>query len=481
MRGYFITARVYLTAVVLSDELGGVGLERWDMAGEWQLESLGELCLLINRGIAPAYTEQGGILVINQKCIRDHRVSLAEAKRTDPKAKRVPEDRLLRPFDVLVNSTGVGTLGRVAQVKKLPEPATVDSHVTIVRPDPEKIYPRYLGFVLEFKQPEIEALAEGSTGQIELPRARLRELEVPVPPLPVQRAIAHILGTLDDKIELLRRMNETLEAMARALFKSWFVDFDPVIDNALETGNPIPDEIKEKAKRRLALGERRKLLPEHIRRLFPDRFVDSELGPIPDGWKIKSLDEIAEYLNGIAWQKYRAKEGEPSLPVIKIRELREGITPASDRASMDVPEEYIVEDGDVLFSWSGSLLVKIWCGGQGVLNQHLFKVSSKRYPKWFYYLWTSEHLDRFRRIAADKATTMGHIKRAHLSESHVIVPDSTLLSQMTSIIEPIIEQRVANEIACRTLANIRDALLPKLVSGEIRVKDAKGFLKARGL
>ncbi|HDD23982.1 MAG TPA: restriction endonuclease subunit S, partial [Chloroflexi bacterium] len=196
-------------------------MERWDMAGEWQLESLGELCLLINRGIAPAYTEQGGILVINQKCIRDHRVSLAEAKRTGPKAKRVPEDRLLRPFDVLVNSTGVGTLGRVAQVKKLPEPATVDSHVTIVRPDPEKIYPRYLGFVLEFKQPEIEALAEGSTGQIELPRARLRELEVPVPPLPVQRAIAHILGTLDDKIELLRRMNETLEAMARALFKSW--------------------------------------------------------------------------------------------------------------------------------------------------------------------------------------------------------------------------------------------------------------------
>nr|HDM58838.1 restriction endonuclease subunit S [Bacillota bacterium] len=251
----------------------------------------------------------------------------------------------------------------------------------------------------------------GTSGRQRVPISAFSHLEVPIPPLPEQRAIAHILGTLDDKIELNQRMNETLEAMARALFKSWFVDFDPVIDNALKAGNPIPDTLTEKAKRRLALGGKRRPLPEHIRRLFPARFVDSRLGPIPAGWEIKSLDEIAEYLNGIAWQKYRARKSEPSLPVIKIRELRDGITSASDRASVDVPEEYIVEDGDVLFSWSGSLLVKIWCGGKGVLNQHLFKVSSKHYPKWFYYLWTSEHLDRFRRIAADKATTMGHIKR----------------------------------------------------------------------
>ena len=330
--------------------------------------------------------------------------------------------------------------------------------------------------VIEHALPELLAQATGST----FPNVSydlLATIPWPSLPLPEQRAIAHILSTLDDKIELLRRMNETLEAMARVLFKSWFVDFDPVIDNALEAGNPIPDELKGKAKRRLALGERRKPLPEHIRRLFPDRFVDSELGPIPDGWKIRSLDEIAEYLNGVAWQKYRAKEGEPSLPVIKIRELREGITSASDRASMHVPEEYIVEDGDVLFSWSGSLLVKIWCGGKGVLNQHLFKVSSKHYPKWFYYLWTSEHLGRFQRIAADKATTMGHIKRSHLSESYVLVPNSTLLGKMTAIIEPLIENQIANEIACRTLANIRDTLLPKLISGEIGVSDAEKFVK----
>ena len=449
------------------------------MAGEWKYLSVSSVAVPVLGG-TPDKSEPeywgGEILWATAKDIASVRGRyLFTTEQTITQAGLEHSAAKLLPKGTVV-ITARGTVGAIAQLA-----TDMSFNQTCYGLVPKKgIDPDFLYYVLKGTLFEMKSLTYGTVFET----ITMRSFEhwiIPVPPLPIQRTIAHILGTLDDKIELLRRMNETLEATARALFKSWFVDFDPVIDNALETGNPIPDEIKEKAKRRLALGERRKLLPEHIRRLFPDRFVDSELGPIPDGWKIKSLDEIAEYLNGIAWQKYRAKEGEPSLPVIKIRELREGITPASDRASMDVPEEYIVEDGDVLFSWSGSLLVKIWCGGQGVLNQHLFKVSSKRYPKWFYYLWTSEHLDRFRRIAADKATTMGHIKRAHLSESHVIVPDSTLLSQMTSIIEPIIEQRVANEIACRTLANIRDALLPKLVSGEIRVKDAKGFLKARGL
>jgi len=382
--------------------------------------------------------------------------------------------RIAQPGDILLS-----VRAPIGQVNVADRVCAIGRGLSIIRArNPRDC--RFIEFVLRFLEPSWHAI-EG-TGSVfgNATKKDLESLILPWPPERERHAIGHILGTLDDKIELLRRMNETLEAMAQALFKSWFVDFDPVIDNALEAGNPIPDQLKGKAKRRLALGNKRKPLPKHIRRLFPDRFIASELGPIPAGWGIRSLDEIAEYLNGVAWQKYRAKEGEPSLPVIKIRELREGITPASDRASLDVPEEYIVEDGDVLFSWSGSLLVKIWCGGQGILNQHLFKVSSKHYPKWFYYLWTSEHLDRFQRIAADKATTMGHIKRSHLSESYVLVPNSTLLGKMTTIIEPLVEKQIANKIACRTLANIRDALLPKLISGEIRVENAEEFLEERG-
>ena len=198
------------------------------MAGEWSDKPLLELCSYINRGSAPAYIEAGGVLVLNQKCVRDQRVSFLEARRTDQERKLVIADRMLQLLDILVNSTGVGTLGRVAQLVALPEPATVDSHVTIVRPDPAAVDPRYLGFAVRLYEREIEALAEGSTGQTELSRARLGAFPVPLAPEKEQRAIAHILGTLDDKIELNRRMSETLEAIARALFKSWFVDFDPV-------------------------------------------------------------------------------------------------------------------------------------------------------------------------------------------------------------------------------------------------------------
>ncbi|MEP7200844.1 MAG: restriction endonuclease subunit S, partial [Chloroflexota bacterium] len=237
-------------------------------------------------------------------------------------------------------------------------------------------------------------------------------------PLPTQRAIAHILRTLDDKIELNRRMNETLEAMARAIFKSWFVD------------------------------------------------------DVPMGWQVKPLDEIANFLNGLALQKYPA-QGDDYLPVIKIAELRKGVTESSDRASADVPSEYVVADGDVIFSWSGSLEVVLWCGGKGALNQHLFKVTSVEYPKWFYYYWTRAHLPDFQQIAAGKATTMGHIQRHHLREALAIVPSANELRAMDQIMSPLLQRIIASNVESRTLVTLRDALLPKLMSGEVRVKDAE--------
>src|SRR5262245_54247325 len=126
------------------------------MAGEWRDQALSSLCTYINRGSAPAYVESGGILVLNQKCVRDQRVSFAEARRTDNLQKPVGRGRMLQPLDIVVNSTGVGTLGRVAQIRSLPEPATVDSHVTVVRPDAELVHPRYLGYAVRCFEPEIE-------------------------------------------------------------------------------------------------------------------------------------------------------------------------------------------------------------------------------------------------------------------------------------------------------------------------------------
>jgi type I restriction enzyme S subunit len=282
-------------------------------------------------------------------------------------------------------------------------------------------------------------------------------------PLPVtvptssdeQRAIAHILGTLDDKVELNRRMSETLEAMARGLFKSWFADFDPVRDKA-EGRDPC--------------------LPKPLADLFPARLVDSELGEIPEGWEVKSLDEIARFLNGLALQKY-PPVGDRSLPVVKIAQLRAGNTIGADRASADLDADYVVADGDILFSWSGSLECVLWAGGKGALNQHLFKVTSATYPRWLCYFGVHAHLEDFRHIAAGKATTMGHIQRHHLSDAKLAIPPAQLMGAMNKQLDTMVESLWKREVESRTLAALRDALLPKLMSGELRVRNAERFIE----
>ena len=141
-------------------------------------------------------------------------------------------------------------------------------------------------------------------------------------------------------------------------------------------------------------------------------------------------------------------------------------------ASRNIKTEYIIQSGDVLFSWSGSLEVEIWCGGEGALNQHLFKVTSAKYPKWFYYLWTRHHLEHFRQVAASKATTMGHIQRAHLSGAKVFVPPEKVLLAANAVLQPIIERLIENALQAQTLSTLRDTLLPRLISGQLRVEEA---------
>ena len=263
--------------------------------------------------------------------------------------------------------------------------------------------------------------------------------EFPVPPLDEQKAIAKILSDLDSKIELNEKMNKTLETIAQAIFKHWFIDFE--FPN--EEGKPYKSSGGE--------------------------MVDSELGMIPSNWTIKKLDDIANFLNGLPLQKYPAISGERYFPVIKIKEMNSGISTSSDKASCDIPPEYIVANGDILFAWSGSLGVTIWCNGMGALNQHLFKVSSTEYPKWFYYQWLLHYLPDFIEIAKYKATTMGHIQRQHLSKSLVAVPDSNTFKMMNTIFNPIINRIINLRVEKDVLAKTRDIILPKLMTGKIRV------------
>ena len=302
------------------------------------------------------------------------------------------------------------------------------------------------------KQFDFRTYNSGSA-QPSLNRNFIHPIPVNVPPLSEQRAIAHILGTLDDKIDLNRRMNETLETMARALFKDWFVDFGPA---------------------RAKMEGRAAYLSPEVWNLFADDLDDGE----PTGWKKTSLDEIADFLNGLALQNYPASDPMLGMPVIKIAELRNGVTAKSNRASRDIPEKYVVKDGDFLFSWSGSLLAKFWTEGEGALNQHLFKVTSSRYPTWFFSQWVHHHLKEFKAIAASKATTMGHIQRGHLKEATTVCPPDGTLAILGQTMSPLVDRTIENELESRSLAQTRDLLLPKLISGEIRLREAERVIEA---
>ena len=248
-----------------------------------------------------------------------------------------------------------------------------------------------------------------------------------------QRRIASILSSLDRKIELNNKINADLEEMAQAIFKNWFVDFEPFKDG---------------------------------------KFVDSELGMIPEGWKVGGLTEIASYMNGLAMQKFPPENKRDSLPVLKIKELGQGFCGTdSDRCSRNIKDECKIHNGDVIFSWSGTLLVDVWCGGDCGLNQHLFKVTSNDYPKWFYYYWTKHHLQEFIHIAKDKAVTMGHIKRGHLEEALVVIPNDDSMEKAHQLFEPILSKMISLRLENSRLSTLRDTLLPRLMSGELEISE----------
>ena len=321
-----------------------------------------------------------------------------------------------------------GTIGQVGIIpyNKFPKYLVSQSQMRLTV-NKNFIEPKFLYYFFRSSVGQYELLKNASqvgVPAIAQPTQSLKDVDIQIPDLETQKEIVNLLSTLDDKIVLNRETNSTLEAIAQAIFKEWFVDFN------------YPG----------ATGE----------------LVDSPLGPIPKGWRVTPLDQMATFLNGLALQRYPPVPDETPLPVIKIKELRNGVTESSDLASRAIPEQYIVENGDLLFSWSGSLEVMFWAGGEGALNQHLFKVTSDEYPLWFVFLWIKHHLPNFRGIAADKATTMGHIKRKDLTEALCLIPSD--LAPAENAFGPLFKLHLRNSLENSTLINIRDLLLEDLIA-----------------
>ena len=262
------------------------------------------------------------------------------------------------------------------------------------------------------------------------------DIEFPLPSIEKQREIVKEYNVVKDRIELNNTLIQKLEETAQAIYKQWFIDFEFPDEN----GNPYKSSGGEMV------------------------WCDELDKDVPKGWEVDSLDGIANYLNGLAMQKYSTDSSE-FIPVIKIRELSNGSPDkSSDKAMTSIPSEYIIENGDVIFSWSGSLKVEIWTGGRGGLNQHLFKVTSKEYEKWFYYLWTKFHLEEFIRVAEGKAVSMGHIKRENLSQAKVLIPSISQLNKMNHIMKPIVDMIIKYKIERTPLLEINNTLLSKLAT-----------------
>ncbi len=300
--------------------------------------------------------------------------------------------------------------------------------------------------------------------------------ELSIPSIEKQQKAVDIYLTFNQKIQLNNETNKTLENIAQAIFKSWFIDFDPVKAKANALAQGLDATTANRHAMQAISGKTETELKE-LEQTNPKAFTElkttaelfpSEIGGngVPVGWGIKSLDEIANYQNGLALQKYRPEKGDNDfLPVVKIKQLKQGYADGEEKASADIKPECIIDNGDVIFSWSGSLVVDFWCGGKAALNQHLFKVTSNDYPKWYYYLYTCHHLDEFIRIANDKAVTMGHIKREHLSQAKCVVPSKEWFEQ-SHYIGYLLDKLVSNRLENNKLAQVRDTLLPKLLGGD---------------
>ena len=274
-------------------------------------------------------------------------------------------------------------------------------------------------------------------------KEQIMRYELPIFSPQEQENIGNIIIDVTNKLRLNRSINHNLEAMAKQLYDYWFVQFDFPDENGMPYKSSGGKMVwNEKLKRE-----------------------------IPEGWHCGNLFEIAVFTNGLACQKFRPKPGEKPLPVIKIREMHDGISSDSEEVSPNIPESVKVYNGDVLFSWSASLEVMVWAYGLGGLNQHIFKVTSANgFPKSFYYFQLLNYVDVFKKMAEARKTTMGHITQDHLQQSTIAIPnDKDIADKFEKRVSPILTGTVKQQEVISILTKLRDSLLPLLMNGQVSV------------
>lgn len=386
----------------------------------WKMDVLQDLISFYGKGIVPQYVDQkncDAIWVLNQKCNTNHKISYDKARYTDIKHKPVSQERYLRIGDIIINATGYGTAGRVAQVDNLIGDTTVDSHMIIIRANYNKVHPKYLAYYMKHNQATIESYAEGSTGQTEISKNRLcYEFKVRYPDLETQKRIAKVLSALDDKIELNNQINKNLEEQAKSIYSKMFIESRPA-DYANGTLNEIAD---------ITMGQ----------------------SPVGSSYNEEGLGEI--FFQGRA-------EFDERFPTIRLYTTE----PKRMAFANDTLISVRAPVGDL------NVAHKYCCIGRGLAAIH-----SKTNHQSFL-LYTMFSLKRQLEVFNGEGTVFGSINRDSLRNIAIYIPSIDKINDFENLVAPIdLEIRNNYDQIC-ALQQIRDKLLPKLMSGEIDVDNVE--------
>ena len=398
---------------------------------EWRKRCLGEITSFMSKGIPPKYVErenENTVCVLNQKCNRNFEIKYEESRLHDCSKKKVPADKMLQPGDVLINSTGTGTAGRVAQLYDVPTPTTIDGHMILLRPT-EEIDSIYYGYAVKAFQPKIETLAEGSTGQTEINRKRLQEEIVISFPKEkeTQDRIARFLLNIDEKIKVNDKINKNLLEQALAIYKDWFCDY--------------------------ALSD----------------------GTLPENWKITTIDAISSLVTrGIA-PKYDDSSDQIVLNQKCIRDHTIDISLARRHLPKKINEKWISK-GDLLINSTGTgtlgRVAQVWFEANNMtVDSHVTIVRPKDSILQSYIgFWGLSHESE---IEAQHTGSTGQteLPRDRVKAMELPLPGEDTLSKFNELVIPMTSTVISNQEENARLSQLRDALLPKLMSGELDVSD----------
>ncbi len=435
----------------------------------WQVRSIEDVCIRVTSGGTPSRRETayyiGGTWPwvktqeLQDKWIEDTEEHITEDAIAESSAKALPENTVL----VAMYGATVGQLGILRR------PMTCNQACGALVVDPDKADYRYLFFQLFHARSQLKRLATGAAQQ-NLSGVLIRSLRFPFPSVAEQRAIAHILGTLDDKIELNRRMNDTLEAMARALFKSWFVDFGPVRAKA-EGRDPS--------------------LPKPVADLFPDSFEDSELGKIPKGWRVLPLSECVDAARGLSYKGSGLSDS--GLPMHNLNSIYEGGGYKHEGIKYYQGEyklHHVARAGDLIVANTEQGHDRLLIGYAAIVparfdsatlfSHHIYRVqpktSSGLTPDYLCHLLNTNVMhDTVSGYA--NGTTVNMLPIDGLQSPKVLVPHSRIVAVFNDIAKAARKRHEEMVEESRTLAALRDTLLPKLISGELRVPEAEEITK----